>query len=214
VINLVETGQCFRAPEKDWYTKTDWNAVRAELLRFTELRDPIAHAPGMQILRQPFVECVVSFILSANNNIKRFSKTLAQMQFDLDWLCGRTEDDFRAMGCGYRAPYLVSACKRLCGMDYAELCKLDDAALYKELRTVKGVGDKVARCLQLFCFHRLNVVPVDTWIEKAYRQLTGDEAKRSVRYIADWYQNRYGQYAGVAQQYLFYYLQYLKKELT
>jgi len=198
LINLVDTGQCFRAPEPSWFdTETDWEQVRAELLQFPELRDPIKCAPGMQILRQPFVECVISFIVSANNNIKRFTKTLAQMQFNLEWLSAQTEDDFRKIGCGYRAPYLIESIKQLQEMNFDHLNALPDELLYKELRKVRGIGDKVAKCVMLFSFHRLNVVPVDTWIKKAQQ--------RGIDF------SKYGRYAGVAQQYVFYYMQYLKK---
>ena len=185
-------------------------------MQFPELREPIKYAPGMQILKQPFIESVISFIVSANNNIKRFTKTLAQMQFDLPCLTSQTEDDFKRIGCGYRAAYLVKAAKQLEQMSFEELERLDDDLLYKNLRTITGVGDKVARCVMLFCFGRLHIVPVDTWIVKAYQAIFGMHDVHSVKSpakIAEKLQQRWGRYAGVAQQYLFYYTQYLKKEL-
>jgi len=211
---LIDSGQIFRVPTPDMVDPADdWSAIRCELSQFPELRDAIKAAPTLVILRQPFVECVVSFIVSANNNIKRFTKTLAQMHFDVDWLCARTEEDFRRMGCGYRAAYLVKAANQIRGTKYEVLNALDDGALYKELRKIAGVGDKVARCVMLYCFHRLNIVPVDTWIEKVYRTVIAGETKHSRTKMADELQKMWGRYAGVAQQYLFYYMQYLRKEL-
>jgi len=214
MMNLVDTGQCFRTPEPSWFdTETDWDAVRAELSKFPELHEPIRCAPGMQILKQPFVECVISFIVSTNNNIKRFTKTLAQMQLNLDWLCAQTEEDFRRIGCGYRALYLVKAAGQLRDLDFNVLNKMDDDALYKELRKITGAGDKVVRCVMLFCFHRLHIVPVDTWIVKAYEAILGSGDGLTPAKMAEQLQARWGRYAGVAQQYVFYYTQYLRKEL-
>ena len=173
---------------------TDYAAIKAELSRFTALGEPIKFGGGIRILRQPFHEVVVSFIISANNNIKRFSKTIAQINFDE--LFKYSVDDFVAMGCGYRAPYLVKAIAQLEHIDAEELGKLDNAGLRKALMTLPGVGPKVADCIMLFAFHRLDVAPVDTWIRRGIEAIPTKH-----------------RYAGVAQQYVFYYLQHLRKDL-
>ena len=103
---------------------TDYNAIRAEILRTLPatvaptLRPVIEAGRGIRILRQDFVRTVISFIISANNNIKRFSKTIAQIDFND--LQRYTADDFRAMGCGYRAPYLTSTIKTLHTKEFVE----------------------------------------------------------------------------------------------
>lgn len=181
---------------------TDYSAIKKELWQFEALREPIQAGGGIRILRQPFSETVISFIISANNNIKRFSKTVAQIDFGN--LGKYTEEDFKKMGCGYRAPYLVKTIAQLGGTDIAALSALDNATLKKQILSFAGVGPKVCACIMLFAgeFHRLDVCPVDTWIQKAIGQLGGDaDAILAHRY------------AGVAQQYIFYYLQHLRKEL-
>jgi len=215
---LIDSGQIFRIPTPDMLDPNDdYDAIKCELLKFAELRKPINSAPDLVILRQPFIECIVSFIVSANNNIKRFTKTLDQMQFDLDWLSTQSEEDFKRIGCGYRAAYLVKAVAQLKQMSFDALNILNDDELYKQLRSISGVGDKVARCVMLFCFHRLNIVPVDTWIEKVYNVIAKSETWQSggvsPAKMAATLQQRWGRYAGVAQQYLFYYTQYLRCEL-
>jgi len=179
---------------------TDYNEIKKELAKFKFLRGPIAAGGGIRILRQPFAETVISFIISANNNIKRFTKTIEQIDFDL--LDAYTEEDFKNMGCGYRAPYLV---KTIAQLNIGGLPQLDSAALIKALSRLHGVGPKVACCVALFCgdFHRLDVMPVDTWIAKGMNSLTGQDKAALASH----------KYAGVAQQYIFYYLQHLKKEL-
>ncbi|MDR0462264.1 MAG: hypothetical protein LBG88_02950 [Christensenellaceae bacterium] len=202
---IRNSGQIFTDPPEstpDWFwhyfdMDTDYDTINRELSRFPELVPAIAAGAGIRILRQPFTQCVVSFIISANNNIKRFSKTIEQIDFNN--LDKYTEKDFTDMGCGYRAPYLAKAVKQLKGLDYAELCKLDNTALRKTLMSISGVGRKVADCVMLFAFHRLDVAPVDTWIEKAQ--------EHGINF------STFGKYAGVAQQYVFYYTQHLKKNL-
>jgi len=200
-------GQIFIDPKTDdWSDEkvqnyfdlgTNYDEIRAFLSQFKALSEPIRVGFGIRILRQPFIPCVVSFIISANNNIKRFSKTLSSIDFEN--LSKYTEDDFKNMGCGYRARYLVRAIKQLKELDFAVLNKLDNENLRRQLMQICGVGRKVADCVMLFCFHRLDVAPVDTWIKKA--------KQHGIDF------NQYGKYAGVAQQYIFYYTQHFKKSL-
>lgn len=187
-----------------WYydLDTDYGEIKRELGKFEALKEPLRVGGGIRILRQDFRVVVVSFIISANNNIKRFSKTIAQIDFAN--LGAYTADDWRRMGCGYRADYLVEAVRQIGGMDVKELAKFGDAELIKRLMTIKGVGRKVASCIALFCgeFHRLGVAPVDTWIRKAIAELGGVAGEILSH-----------RYAGVAQQYIFYYKQHLGKKL-
>lgn len=74
----------------------------------------------------------------------------------------------------------------------------------KHLMTLTGVGRKVADCILLFGYHRTEAFPVDTWIEKIYPKI-GGEAGKSAVYIADKLSEQFGELAGYAQQYLFYY---------
>jgi N-glycosylase/DNA lyase len=175
---------------------------------------------GIRILRGEFSEIVISFIISANNNIKRIRKTIErlcekygeELTFNkikyytfpaLNRLSQITADEFAAIGCGYRSPYLVKTIALLKNTSFAELNKLNDKALYSELRKFCGVGDKVASCIMLFCFHRLNICPIDTWIKKALTSLP--PAAQTILTNDG--------YAGIAQQYIFYFLQFLKKPL-
>ena len=177
---------------------TDYNGFINELQKFEKL--PIVN--GIRILKQDFFECVISFIVSANNNIKRFTKTLFSL-FDGRVIEDMTEADFSRIGCGYRSVYLVKTIKQLRNYDYSELTELDNDSLRKRLMMLSGVGRKVADCIMLFAFHRLDAAPVDTHIGKAIEQLGKQQANKVFG----------NKYAGIAQQYIFYYLQHLKKEL-
>ena len=195
---------------------TDYQIIKNDLTA-PKLQKAIQCGGGIRILQGDFIETVLSFIISANNNIKRFTKTINQLceEYGCMTQCGLQafpdiakcasirEQDFKRLGCGYRAPYLVKAVQQLSMLDYEQLKKLPNIELRRELLKISGVGPKVAACIMLFAFHRLDVAPVDTWIKKAIAQLTPIEQKNIL----------HGQYAGVAQQYIFYYLQHLHEEV-
>lgn len=194
--------------------KTDYEKIKKRIST-PKLTKALKCGGGIRILNADFVEMVISFIISANNNIKRFTKTINDicMQFgtltsigyhafpSLEQLELITLDDFKKFGCGYRSEYLLTAVQQLKDYNFVELQKLSNEELQRELLKIKGVGPKVAACIMLFAFHRLDTAPVDTWIKKAIAQLSQAEQQTILS----------GEYAGVAQQYIFYYLQHLHK---
>lgn len=182
---------------------TDYSEIKKELARFKALCEPMAFGGGIRILRQPFHEVIICFIISANNNIKRFARIIEQIDFGN--LKQYSEADFKKMGCGYRAPYLVKTIRLLGMINVKELSKLEDRELQKQLTALPGIGEKVSSCVALFCgdLRRLSIAPKDVWIRRAIEQLGKKQADAIMNH----------KYAGVAQQYIFYYMQYLKKEL-
>jgi len=182
---------------------TDYNEIKKELMQFEALHGPIKAGSGIRILRKPFEEAVILFKISATKKLKSFAKTIAQIDFE--GLEKYSEDDFKRIGCGYRAPYLVKTIRQLKETDVAELSGLNNELLKKRLTALPGVGPKVFSCVALFCgdLRRLDIAPVDTWIHKATEQLGAKDAGAIFRH----------RYAGVAQQYIFYYLQHLRKQL-
>ncbi len=195
---------------------TDYNVLK-KALTFPKLQTAMQAGGGIRILRGDWTEIVISFIISANNNIKRFTKTLNTLceQYGtpikdhgyafptLAQLMTITTADWRAMGCGYRDQYLFTAVRQLAELDFATLAALPTTDLNKTLLNLAGVGPKVSACIMLFAFHRLEVAPIDTWLRKAITQLT----------VAEQATILHGQYAGVAQQYIYYALQHLHKTL-
>ncbi len=195
---------------------TDYQIIK-ESLTAPKLQNALVRGGGIRILQADFVEMVLSFIISANNNIKRFTKTINGLceEFGTLTACGHhsfpsltqcesiTAEDYKRLGCGYRDQYLVAAVQQLKHLDFAKLQQLPNAELQRELLKIKGVGPKVAACIMLFAFHRLDTAPVDTWIKKAIAQLSPVEQQTIL----------HGQYAGIAQQYIFYYLQHLHREV-
>ena len=98
---------------------------------------------------------------------------------------------------GYRTPYVLDAVGRANSgaLDLRALAECDDAELLERLKTVNGVGNKIANCVALFAYGRTALAPVDTWIAKVIRSEYGGENPFPA----------YGGTAGVMQQYMFYY---------
>lgn len=71
----------------------------------------------------------------------------------------------------------------------------------KLLKTVKGVGDKVADCVLLFAYQMYDVFPKDVWIKKILENLYSVNEKDIDAFVS----KKFGKYGGFAQQYLFYY---------
>jgi len=194
---------------------TDYQKIKFELI-LPKLSNAVKYGGGIRILKADFVEIALSFIISANNNIKRFTKTINNLfhEFGEMTACGQYSfpnleqcekislESFKRLGCGYRSEYLIKAVQQLKELDFDYLQTLSNDNLQQELIKIKGIGPKVAACVMLFAFHRLDIAPVDTWIKKAIAQLSLEEHREIL----------YGKYAGVAQQYIFYYLQHLQKK--
>ena len=102
-------------------------------------------------------------------------------------------------GLGYRVEYVLNAVEQALNgcLDTSKLEAMSDEELFLELKKIKGVGDKVANCVMLFAYHRIGRAPVDTWILKVINEQYGGVNPF----------DKYGDIAGVMQQYVFYYVQ-------
>ena len=198
--------------------ETNYDTIINRLSETTQLRNAIKHGNGIRMLHQPLLETIISFIISANNNIPRIQKTINEIctHFGkkiedyyafptLAELCTITQQDFEKFGCGYRAPYLVDTISHLAtDFDISALYDMDTNTAREKLLTLKGVGPKVADCILLFGLSRRDVFPVDTWIEKVYLQDFGGK-KTNRKNITKFFVQKFGDLSGYAQQYVFYY---------
>jgi len=82
---------------------------------------------------------------------------------------------------------------------------MDTETARRELMKLKGVGRKVADCILLFGFGKTDVFPTDTWIVQAYRKIYNDDTKDAIQ-ISKLLLEEFGDLAGYAQQYLYYYI--------
>ena len=186
----------------------DVKRIKRELSRFPELKKPFDSCGALRILHQPLFETIISFIISANNNIPRIKSIINRLcaLFDdvfptPDQMVELSERQLDALGCGYRSRYLCETAK-ICSetdlLNRLHCARTPDAC--KMLTSLPGVGRKVADCVMLFSLGRLEVFPIDTWMLKTQRQGAETEVQLRRRLM-----EKYGSYAGYAQQCLFYY---------
>ena len=217
--NVVLTSKNLNYFAKFFDFDTNYDIILTELSKFNFMAPALKYSCGVRILKQDALETLISFIISANNNIKRikksvnyicehFGKKLEDGNFafpTLEELSHITEKDFVLAGTGYRAPYLVKTVQKLCsGFDLKALEKMPTEQAKKELLTLPGVGPKVADCVLLFGLRHKKVFPVDTWIAKVYNDYF-DKNEQNRQKMRSHLVETFGDLSGIAQQYLFYY---------
>ena len=210
----------------------DYGEIESDILRHNSsdaLVRAMEHGRGIRILKQDRLESMISFIISQNNNIPRIKKIVENLSRE----CGEpialgeemkkhlssdvkpysfpTVEAIYALGVqgladlkvGFRAKYIFDAVSRLLdgslSLDEVEAMSDTEQAI-EMLCTVKGIGVKVASCALLFGFARLDAFPIDVWIKRVGEKYFPEEKNFSG--------GLFGQYAGIAQQYLFYYERY------
>ena len=183
--------------------------------------------PGLRILRQDPWECLVSFICSANNNIKRISQNVEDISKSFghriatsnnedrwtfpspDALAEAGEQAFRDLRIGYKAEY-IDKTAQIVSAGQVDLFSLREASFDVALDAVTGlpgVADKIGNCVTLFSLDKLESFPVDVHIERAVeREYAPRYEGRPItkKRMREWAQDRFGPHAGYANQYLFY----------
>ncbi len=191
--------------------ETDYSLIKEHLNKFEIMKEPIRFGSGIRLLKNDVFEILVSFIISANNNIKRIQNTIFALKKKFNsekfpshsQLLSLSVDDFVNLGLGYRAPQLYKALRQFCEEDLKRWRDLSTEQIRTNLINLSGVGPKVADCVLLFGFWRKDVFPVDTWINKMYNMFYSQSDNRIE--IRNQLLNIFGDYSGYAQQYLFYY---------
>ncbi len=196
---------------------TNYANIKLALMDFEHLNSAINYGHGIRVLKQAPLEVIVSFIISANNNIPRIKNSLNLIckkcgddkkdyhAFPtLEQLASMSKSDFREAGCGYRDEYLVSTIAAIAdGFDLDAPYSLQTNLARQHLMKLKGVGRKVADCILLFAYGKTDVFPTDTWIKKVYFDITKNEAMMPDK-ISEEFLKMFGNLSGYAQQYLFY----------
>lgn len=185
------------------------------------------YSKGVRILKQNPFETIFTFIVSQNNNVKRIANTIQKLcekvgeklnspfgeYYAFPTLKGLsllTEEDYKSLGLGYRARYFLELTNSLSsGLRLDDFETLTDLELYNALTSINGIGDKVASCIMLFGYYRTNYFPVDTWVEKIYREDFNGTLKDRKK-MSLYFTSQFGSYSGYIQQYLFYYKRFIK----
>ena len=186
---------------------------------------------GLRLLAQDPWEMLISFILSSasnipriRGNIKRMCEEFGEKKFDVfgeyhsfplsSTLASASIKDFKNLGFGFRASYVWKTSLKIAEEpDFlSRIGSLPYIEAKDELCKLSGVGEKIADCVLLFGFDRLESFPVDTWIKKIVEKYYFDGRAIPVKRLAEFGREQFGDYAGVAQQYLFEYARGLESE--
>ncbi len=196
----------------------DYDAIDAEIIENTpaghdrdEMARAVACGKGIRILRQDGFECLISFIVSQNNNIPRIKKIIAAMceKYGTDGafptadaLVSAGEEGLFALRTGFRAGYIYDAASKVLSgeINLDKVRKCDDFNKCTDmLCRIKGVGPKVSSCVLLFGFDKTEAFPIDVWMRRSLE----------AHFEPGFDPKCLGRYAGIAQQYLFYYERYI-----
>lgn len=224
MAEIVENSDGFVIKTKDpryfenfFDLKTDYTLIKNQLSKFEILKEPIKFGYGIRILKQNLFETLISFIVSANNNIKRIQLILNRVRekFGKDMggyhafptqeeLMKVSLETFSELGAGYRDKYLYKVLRQVDENKLQDWQVLSTEDLRKKLIELSGVGPKVADCVLLFGFGRGDVFPVDTWIHQMYNRYYDNLENREK--IRQKLTEQFGLYSGYAQQYLFFFM--------
>ena len=179
---------------------------------------------GIRILQQDGWEMLISFIISANNRIpmiqrainnlsERYGKFIGEYRGKKYYAFPTPEElskvsveDIRACQTGFRDKYIKSVVDYVNenNEDVLSYRKLDTSECIKELVKFNGVGPKVADCIALFGMQKYDTFPVDVWVKRVMEEFYVED-NLSLPKIRKFALDKFGDLAGFAQQYLFYY---------
>ena len=231
--NVIFKGMCNgnikEIVEEYFDLNRDYAKIKRELAKIDEnMRISIEYGKGIRILNQDLWETIISFIISANNNIPRIKGIIEKLSKKYgdkrEWngkqyytfpspeqLKDVTVEEYRKLGLGFRDVRLYETTKMVLNkkIDLDEIQNTSYTSVVREkLLELAGVGPKVADCILLFStLKRFDVFPIDVWVRRVMNDLyihNEDENKVSKKQIEKIAEEKFGNLAGLAQQYLFY----------
>ena len=215
--------------EKYFDLHRDYEEIKSKLAKIdNNMKTSIEYGKGIRILNQDLWETIISFIISANNNIPRIKGIIERLSEKYgneieyngqkyytfpspEQLKNVTVEEYRKLGLGFRDVRLYETTKMILNKK-VDLIKMKNnpntTKVREELLSLSGVGPKVADCILLFSdLKRLEVFPIDVWVRRVMNDLyikQEDENKVSKKQIEKIAEEKFGDLAGLAQQYLFY----------
>ena len=201
---------------------TNYSAIEKDIAKIDKnIKESLKHSSGIHILNQPLFETIISYIISANNNIKRISRSVndiskrygKEVEFEgekyylfptLEEIKDVTIDELLNDGTGFRARYIKKDVEYFLENNnyFEELKSMNTEQATKSLSSLMGIGPKVADCIMLFALGKGEVFPVDVWVKRIMEKLYFKE-NTSLNEIRKYANEKFGDYAGIVQQHLF-----------
>lgn len=200
----------------------DYSFLEKEIAKIDKnVEESLKYSSGIRILNQPLFETIISYIISANNNIKRISRSVKDISrkygkkvlFEnneyylfptLEEIANITIDDLLECGTGFRARYIKNVINYFLDNKsfLMNLENMDTENARKSLMSLMGVGPKVADCILLFSLKRGEVFPIDVWVKRIMEKLYFKD-NTSIKEISEYAKDKFGKHAGIVQQHLF-----------
>ena len=214
--------------EKYFDLDTNYEDIKLKLSEIdNNMKTSIEYGKGIRILKQDTWETLISFIISANNNIPRIKGIIERISKrygrQIKWnnkvyytfptpseLSKASIRDLRGLGLGFRDSRVFETTKIVNNkeIDLEILEKIEDVNYLREqLLKFPGVGPKVADCIMLFSIKKHEVFPIDVWVKRVMTELYFEDSKEIApnnKKILEFAQDKFGKLAGIAQQYLFF----------
>lgn len=203
----------------------DYSIIKNKLKGYTTMEKAIDYGYGIRIINQEPFETMISFIISANNQIPRIRKSIEKISENYGEYLGEYKgknhysfpnpselakvkpEELREIArVGFRDKRIYDTANIVNNREFniEEAKNMDSIELRKALMELPGIGPKVADCIMLFSFKRSETFPVDVWIKRVMEELYLHEETKQ-KEIGIKAREIFGEYAGFAQQYLFYY---------
>lgn len=204
---------------------TNYTEIKNKLKEMDEYLDKATDFGwGIRILKQDQWEMLISFIISSNNRIPMIQKAIDNLSKKFGKFIGEyngkeyyafptpqelsraSKEEIRACQTGFRDKYIKSTADAVANNNdnVYGYSMLDTEQCRKELLKFNGVGPKVCDCISLFGMQKYDTFPVDVWVKRVMQEFYVDE-DMSLPKIRAYALDKFGELAGFAQQYLFYY---------
>ncbi len=211
----------------------DYLQIKNSLSKDPILSTSVNFGYGIRLLKQDPFEIIISFIISANNRIPMIKRAIENISSkwgkeieykgnvyyefpNIEKLSAVSQEELEKCGVGFRAKYIKDTVNNIYtkgtlkneeyneGYDIKWIKSQEAEECHKELQKFMGIGPKVADCIMLFSMEKYSAFPVDVWVKRAMQHfyVAPDVSLKKIR---DFGIDKFGDLAGFAQQYLFYY---------
>lgn len=181
------------------------------------LTNIIESCKGFKIINSPKFETIISYIISANNNVRNIQKCVNLLSekygekviFEgntyylfptLDVFKTLSIDDLNDIKLGFRSKYIYEVVNSITLDDINKIDEMNTSDAIEYLTSYKGIGLKIASCILLFGYKKLDVFPIDTWVKKYMNDTYGIS---DIKKIEEYTKEKYKDYSGLVIQYMF-----------
>ncbi len=202
----------------------DYSEIKDRLGTDDVMSEAVRYGEGIRILNQELWETMISFIISASNNIPRIKKIIELLCANFgtahtyegriyysfptpEMIASLDLSDLSVIRAGFRDKYILDCARNVASgaIDLDAIRFMTTPHAKEALLSIRGVGNKVSDCILLFGLSRFDSFPIDVWIKRVMEHCYFSGTVQSIQTISDFANEKFGDLGGIAQQYLFFY---------